>query len=268
MRHLSINQKVRSATSSEFPAEFETKKTCVTSEEMKTQAAEERTSPAPSSKPCGIPEHTQAAHISRDTSGELGVCKCSMAPCPKCRKPNGPLAELQPPKSNGPLDCKSASDPCRQPDLQHRLKTNTSSDSPLPSGLMNHIGIETVKKDPESTPEACTQKNCPTGPTICPLNSQQNHRSKTELQEFCLSSDEKPPPSIISSSLSDAPPKGSYKQNSTKQGPLSPPPGKHHRHLNKEIPILFKLALKVIFNAKNVMTLPPKRSNQLLHKEP
>lgn len=224
MRHLSINQKVRSATSSEFPAEFESKKTCVASEEMKTQGAEERTSPAPSSKSCGIPEHTQVAHISRDTPGELGVCKCSMAPCPKCRKPNGPLAELQPPKSNGPLDCKSASDPCRQPDLQHRLKTTTSSDLPLPSGLMNHIGTETVKKDPESTTEACAQKNCPTGPTVCPLNSQQNHRSQMELQEFCLSSDEKPPPSITSSSLSDAPPKGSYKQNSTKQGPLSPPP--------------------------------------------
>ncbi|KAM4742835.1 PHD finger protein 12 [Anableps anableps] len=221
MRHLSITQKVRSATPTDFPADFESKKPCVTSEEMKTQAAEERTSPELSCKPCGTPEHPQAAHISRDSSAELGVCKCSMAPCPKCRKPNGPLAELQPPKANGPLDCKSASDPCRQPDLQRRSKTNTtsSSASEIPA-LMNHIGAETVKKDPESTAEACAQKNCP---AVWPLSSQQNHRSQAELQDH-LGGDEKPPSSITSSSLSDAPPKGSYKQNSTKQGPLSPPP--------------------------------------------
>ncbi|XP_047247409.1 PHD finger protein 12 isoform X2 [Girardinichthys multiradiatus] len=224
MRHLSINQKVRSATSTEFPVEFESKKPCVTSEEMKAQAAEERTSD-PCSKFCIMPDHPQEAYVSRDTLTELGVCKCSMAPCPKCRKPNGPLAELQPPKANGPLDCKSASDPCRQPDLQHRLKTNatSSSDSAIPSGLMNHIGTETVKRDPESTTEAFAQQNCP---TVWPHNSQQNHRGQMELQEYCLSIDDNPPSSFTSSSLSEVPPKGSYRQNLTMHGPLSPPPDK------------------------------------------
>ncbi|KAM4590097.1 PHD finger protein 12-like [Fundulus diaphanus] len=221
MRHLTINQKVRSAMSTEGPAEFESKTPCLSSEEMKTQGAEERTSPDPCSRPSVMSEHPQGAQKPRDTSATLGACKCSLAPCLKCRKPNGPLAELQPPKANGPLDCKGALDPCRQPDLQHRLNTNTtsSSDSAIPAGLMNHIGTETVKKDPESTTEACAPKNCPSGPATLGLNNQQNHRSQMELQEFCLSGGETPHPSITSSSLSDTAAKGSYKQ-----GPLSPPP--------------------------------------------
>ncbi|MEQ2159676.1 hypothetical protein GOODEAATRI_025489 [Goodea atripinnis] len=203
----------------------------LTTEIEQEEAAEERTSD-PCSKFCIMPDHPQEAYISRDTLTELGVCKCSMGPCPKCRKPNGPLAELQPPKANGPLDCKSASDPCRQPDLQHRLKTNatSSSDSAIPSGLMNHIGTETVKRDPESTTEAFAQHNCPTAPTVWPYNSQQNHRGQMELQEYCLSIDDNPPSSFTSSSLSEVPPKGSYRQNLTMHGPLSPPPGKHYLH--------------------------------------
>ncbi|XP_015243430.1 PREDICTED: PHD finger protein 12 [Cyprinodon variegatus] len=226
MRHLSINQKVRSAASTESPAEFESKKTCIASEDIKIQASEERTSHDPCSKPCVMPESPEGAFISRNTTAELGVCKCSLAPCPKCRKPNGPLAELQPSRANGPLDCKAASDPCKLPDLQHRLKTMTkpSLETDIPSATMNHIGTETVKKDPESSTKAFIQKNCPTGPTVWPLNSQQNYRSQTELQEHCLSSDEKPPACITSSSSPDSPPKVTDKPNSTKQGQLSLPP--------------------------------------------
>uniref|UniRef100_A0A3B3TY41 PHD finger protein 12 n=1 Tax=Poecilia latipinna TaxID=48699 RepID=A0A3B3TY41_9TELE len=184
MRHLSISQKVRSATPTDLPPECERKRTCVTSEEMKSQVAEGRTSPEPCSKPCGAPEHPQEAHIARDASAELGG-------------------------SNGPLDCNSASDTCRPPDPQHRLKTRTTSplDSAVPSGLMNHIGTDTVKKDPESTTEACAQNN---RPLVWPQSSQQNHRSQMELQELCLSSDEKPP-----CPLPDTPLKGSYKQTSS-----------------------------------------------------
>uniref|UniRef100_A0AAQ5Z6Q1 PHD finger protein 12 n=1 Tax=Amphiprion ocellaris TaxID=80972 RepID=A0AAQ5Z6Q1_AMPOC len=179
MRHLSIKQKASST-------------------DMKTQASLGRTSsPEPCSKPCSTPDDPQGASLSRDTPAELGVCKCRMTPCQNCRKSNGPLAEIQPPKANGPVDCNSASDSC----------STTPRDSAPTSGLVNHIGTEMVKKESESSTEACAQKICPTAPTIWTHSSQQNHRSQKELREEFVSSDEKPLYSVASSSPSHTPPK-------------------------------------------------------------
>uniref|UniRef100_A0A3Q3B7N1 PHD finger protein 12 n=1 Tax=Kryptolebias marmoratus TaxID=37003 RepID=A0A3Q3B7N1_KRYMA len=230
MRHLSIKQKVGSAASTVSSAELDSKKTCVTSEDIKTKASLRRTTSSdPCFKSCGLPENPEGTFISRDPPAELGVCKCSMKPCQNCRKPNGPLAELQPSKANGPVDCKSASDSCRQAELQHRLKPcPTPSDSaPMPK-LPNHIGTKMVKKDPESTTEGYVQKNCPTGPTIWPPSTQQNHRSQTELQVECMSRDEKPSFSITSSSTSDSAAKGTQDQDSAKLEPSLPTTGTIH----------------------------------------
>uniref|UniRef100_A0A1A7W9T5 PHD finger protein 12 n=1 Tax=Iconisemion striatum TaxID=60296 RepID=A0A1A7W9T5_9TELE len=216
MRHLSIRQKADTA-------EFDGTKTCVTSEDIKSRASLERTSSTdPCSKPCSPPEPPPGAFITRDTLAELAVCKCSMEPCQNCRRPNGPLAELEPSKANGPIDCKSASDPCRQAELQHRLKPSTTPPEPAPaSELINHIGTEAVKKEHESTPETCAQKKCPVGPTIWPLSNQQNHRSLMELQEESMSKDEKLSYAITSSSPSDAP-KGNQEHDPTKMEPSLP----------------------------------------------
>ncbi|XP_037631892.1 PHD finger protein 12 isoform X2 [Sebastes umbrosus] len=228
MRHLSIKQKASSAASTLSPVTSSTEwvseqkastKSCVTSEGMKTPSSLGRTSlPDPCSKPCSTPNDPQGASLLRDTLAETGVCKCSPTPCQNCRKPNGPLAEeCQPPKANGPIDCNSASDSCRQAELQHRLMTSTTPpDSAPASVLVNHIGAETVKKEPESTTEACAQKNCPTALTIWPHSGQQNHRSQTVLQQECMSSDEKPTYSITSSARSYTPPKGNQEHDSTK----------------------------------------------------
>ncbi|KAG7235003.1 hypothetical protein INR49_003202 [Caranx melampygus] len=225
MRHLSIKQKtsptasaLSSVTSSAESEQKAGAKSCVTSEDMKTQASLGRTSsPDPCSKPCSTPNDPQGASLSRDTPAELGVCKCSMTSCQNCRKPNGPLAEeRQPPKANGPVDCHSSSDACRQVELQCRVKPSaTPPDSAPASALVNHIGAETVKKEPESTTEPCAQKICPTAPTIWPHGGQQNHRNQTVLQEDqCMTSKETRSHSITSSARSDTPPKGS--QESTK----------------------------------------------------
>ncbi|XP_056230830.1 PHD finger protein 12 [Seriola aureovittata] len=237
MRHLSIKQKASSTPSalssvtSSAESESEQKasaKSCVTSEDMKTQASLGRTSsPDPCSKPCSTPDNPQGASLSRDTPAELGVCKCSMTSCQNCRKPNGPLAEeRQPPKANGPVDCHSSSDSCRQVELQCRVKPSTTPpDSAPASALVNHIGAETVKKEPESTKEACTQKICPTAPTIWPHGGQQNHRNQTVLQEAqCMTSNETRSYSITSSARSDTPPKGNQERDSTKMGLSSPTP--------------------------------------------
>ncbi|KAM7413752.1 hypothetical protein PAMA_020905 [Pampus argenteus] len=222
MRHLSTKQKASSTLSSEWDSEQKAStKSCVTSEDVKTQASLGRTaSPDLCSKPCSTPDDS----LSRDTPAELAACKCSMTPCQNCRKPNGPLAEEgQPPKANGPVDCNSPSESCKQPELQHRLKPSTTPESAAASGLVNHIGAETVKKEPESTTVACAQKHCPAAPTIRPHSGQQNHRSQTELQE-CMSSDEKPSYPTTSSARSDAPSKGNQEHASTKLGSSSPTP--------------------------------------------
>ncbi|XP_063763786.1 PHD finger protein 12 isoform X2 [Eleginops maclovinus] len=219
MRHLSIKQKALSVTSSlssatpsaEWASEQKAQSR-VTPEDMKTHG---RTpSPAPCSKTCGTSSDPQGASLL-----EPGVCKCGMKPCQNCRKANGPLAE--PPKANGPLDCISSSDSCRQAELQHRLKPGATPPDRTPShGLVNHIGTETVKQEPQGTTVACAQKTAPTALTIWPHSVQQNHRSQVEPPHGeCTKSDQKPTYSITST---DAPPKVS--QEPTKLGFTSPTP--------------------------------------------
>ncbi|XP_029374121.1 PHD finger protein 12 isoform X2 [Echeneis naucrates] len=229
MRHLSIKQKAPPTAPALSPvttsAESEQKasaKLCVTSEDTKTQTSLGRTSsPEPGSKPCSAPDESQGAPLSG-----AGVCKCSMTSCQNCRKPNGPLAaECQPPKANGPVDCNSSSDSCRQAELQCRVKPSvTPPDSAPTSGQVNHIGVQTVKKEPESTTEACAQKICSTAPTIWPHSGQQNHRNQTVPQEEVVTSNENRSHPITSSARSDTPPKGNQEHDSTKMGSSSPTP--------------------------------------------
>uniref|UniRef100_A0A8D3CZQ5 PHD finger protein 12 n=1 Tax=Scophthalmus maximus TaxID=52904 RepID=A0A8D3CZQ5_SCOMX len=242
MRHLSIKQKALSAASttsavtSSAETESEQKvgtKSCVRSEDMKTQASLGRTSsPDLCSKSCSTPDDPQGASLSRDTPTELAVCKCSLTSCQNCRKPNGPLVEeSRPPKANGPVDCNSSSAPCRPAELQCKMKPSAPpADSAPMSGLVNHIGAETVKKEPESTTEACAQKTRPTAPTIWPHGGQQNHRNQMVLQEECMTSNEKPSHSLTSSARSDTPPKGNQGHDSTKLESSSPTPGTNSRH--------------------------------------
>uniref|UniRef100_A0A665WQK0 PHD finger protein 12 n=1 Tax=Echeneis naucrates TaxID=173247 RepID=A0A665WQK0_ECHNA len=239
MRHLSIKQKAPPTAPALSPvttsAESEQKasaKLCVTSEDTKTQTSLGRTSsPEPGSKPCSAPDESQGAPLSG-----AGVCKCSMTSCQNCRKPNGPLAaECQPPKANGPVDCNSSSDSCRQAELQCRVKPSvTPPDSAPTSGQVNHIGVQTVKKEPESTTEACAQKICSTAPTIWPHSGQQNHRNQTVPQEEVVTSNENRSHPITSSARSDTPPKGSSSFSLQKppalcflQQPVTPPKPHH-----------------------------------------
>uniref|UniRef100_A0A3Q3L784 PHD finger protein 12 n=1 Tax=Mastacembelus armatus TaxID=205130 RepID=A0A3Q3L784_9TELE len=209
-------------------------KTSVRSEDVKIQASLGRTSsPDTCSKPCSKPDDPQGASFSRDTQAELGVYKCNMTPCQNCRIPSGFLAEeCQLVKANGTVVCNSTQDSCRQAELQHSVKSSTSPiDSCPTSGLVNHIGVETVKKEPESTTEACAEESCPNDKTIWPHGSQQNHRTQIELQEECMTSDEKPSYSVTSSVYSDTPHKGNQEHDSAKLGISSPSPGKQHSQM-------------------------------------
>lgn len=230
MRHLSTKKKASSPPSSEVNSQKKAStKSCATSKDVKTQASFDRTSsPDPCSKSCSAPEDPHVASSSRPPPAELDGCKCSSTPCQNCRKPNGPLVdECQPSKANGPVDCKNTSESCRQTPLQHRLKPWTHTpDSAAASGLMNHIGVETVKKEPESTSEACAQKHCPISPVIWPKSSQQHYRNQTDLQVESMSSNEKP--SYTSVDHSDTQPKGHQAQESIKLGSSSPTTGTSH----------------------------------------
>ncbi|KAM3615973.1 uncharacterized protein V6R79_010454 [Siganus canaliculatus] len=234
MRHLSVRQKDSSTaspvTSVKASGEWvheqkASANSCLTSEDIKTQDSSERTiaplPPDPSSKSRSTPDNALGSSFPVDPLAELGDCKCSVTPCQSCRKPNGPLTEeCQPPKANGPVDCNSASDSCRQAELQHRLKPSAALPDAA-SGQVNHIRAEMVKKEHESTAEACVQKNCPAAPTIWHHSGQQNHTSQTELQESGVGAEEKPSYSITSHTHSDhTPPKGSH----TKLGLPSPSP--------------------------------------------
>ncbi|XP_056298002.1 PHD finger protein 12-like [Pseudoliparis swirei] len=232
MRHLSIKQKASSTatTLSSVPVSADwvseqksTAKSCVMSEDMKT-SFERTSSLASCSKHCSTPDDPQGASLSRDRLAELGICKCNTPPCQNCRKPNGPRAEeFQPTKANRPVDCNSTSDSWRQAELQHRL-TPTTPHVPAPAtGLVNHIGAEMVKKELESATKACAQKNCPTALTIWPHSGQQNHMSLPELQEECMSSDEKLTYSITSSNRSFTPTKSIQERDQTKLGSSSSP---------------------------------------------
>ncbi|CAB1416203.1 unnamed protein product [Pleuronectes platessa] len=124
---------------------------------------------------------------------------------------SGPLVQWTPQQSRVELQCRT------------KLSSTPAVSAPT-CGLVNHIGAETVKKEPESTTVTCAQKNCPPAPTIWPHSSQQNHRNQTALLEACMSSKEKPSHSITSSARTDTPLKVNQEHGSTKLGSSSPTP--------------------------------------------
>nr|XP_057936519.1 PHD finger protein 12 [Doryrhamphus excisus] len=221
MRHLSTKQTSSSTSLSTSPAaqwDSDNKdicQSCTTPEDVKSQPSLERTySPDPYSKLCSAPDDHQGTSSPRDSSlGQQVACKCSVPPCQNCRNHNGPVHECHPSKANGPIDCKSESQCCIQGELQ-RLKPDTT-DSAAGGDLVNHLGAETLKKEPSSTAEACTPQHCPGSPTICSSN-QQNHRTQAEG----ISSDE------TISARSKTPPKDSQDQHppnsDVKTGPAVP----------------------------------------------
>lgn len=196
MRHLSVKQ------SSPTPPEdwvSELKagaKTCATPDHVKPQDS----SPEPASKACTTPEAPRGASLSATPA-----CECSATAGQNCRKANGPVAEERPPlKANGPVGCNIGSDPCREAELQHRLKPQDAA-----SELLNHVGTENIKTEPESVGvEECSQKNSPTAPTIW---LQQNHQNQE--------------------AGSEAPPTGDKDQSPNKLGSKLPSPGKSHKWL-------------------------------------
>ncbi|XP_055736422.1 PHD finger protein 12-like [Salvelinus fontinalis] len=179
MRHLSGKQK----SSSDWHSEQTNKeqkdiKPCVALEENSSLPLAERTAsalPAPCSKPCSTSDGPQGAQVLKGLSQGQESCSCPVRPCQnclKCRKPNGPLTE-QPVQANGPVVCNTASDACKQTELQlHRL----TPPAPLPTsalGLPNHLrgGVE-VKTGKGSHLESCTQKGCPPSSLTCAATGQ------------------------------------------------------------------------------------------------
>ncbi|XP_077421843.1 PHD finger protein 12 isoform X2 [Vanacampus margaritifer] len=194
MRHLSTKQNTSSSPLS--PHVSDNKDSCklCTLEDVRSQLSSQRTSPGPYSKLCSTPDDPEESSSTRDTLAQQAGSLCSMPPCQNCSKHNGPLPEeCNPSKANGPLDCNSESQHCVQEFPQHRLKPCTDNlDSAAASNLVNHIETETLKKEPESTTEACTPKHHPVSTTTCPHSNQKNHRSQAELQTECMSNNVKP----------------------------------------------------------------------------
>ncbi|XP_061574666.1 PHD finger protein 12 isoform X2 [Cololabis saira] len=223
MRHLSKQRAGSPPSSAELDCEQNTAKSRAPSVDMKTQASLKRTSsPDPCSKPSAVTDGNPGAPLARDPQVELGVCKCHTPPCQNCRKPNGSLAEFEPPKAKRSVDCNvtpAPSAPCRQAELQHRLKPPTAEPDAAPAlELMNHIGTELVKREHGGVTEASAQKNCPAAPTLWPHGSQQNHSSsRTELQEDWRSSEKN-----AGYSSSSSPPAGHPAHSSTKLTTSSP----------------------------------------------
>lgn len=170
MRHLSVRQNP-STLPADWASELKTgAKTCATPDGVKPQDPSEWNS---SPEPHTTPEAPRGASLSATA-------------CQNCRKPNGPLAEeRQPPKANGPVDCDSGSDSCREAELQHRLKPAAAV-----SELVNHIGADAIKTEPESVGvEECTQKNSPAAPTIWTHRVQQNHQNQEASKDAALPGD-------------------------------------------------------------------------------
>lgn len=189
MRHLSVRQ-----NSSTLPADWASElktgaKTCATPDGVKPQDPSEwNSSLEPASKPHTTPEAPRGASLSASA-------------CQNCRKPNGPMAEeRQPPKANGPVDCDSGSDSCREAELQHRLKPDAAV-----SELVNHIGADGIKTEPESVVmEDCTQKNSPAAPTIWTHRVQQNHQNQEASKEAALTGDKEASPDKLGSTSPSA----------------------------------------------------------------
>lgn len=207
MRHL--KKQKASPSSVPSPAERGDAKPCASpSDELKPRESLERT-PSPDSCSSKPPEDPRL--------GSLPPCECRAAPCTDCRKPNGPAAEEhRPPKANGPLDCESGSEPCGQqePELQQRLKPAAAAPATAPSpapALANHVGAETIKKEPASKTEECARKNLPAAPTIRPPGG----AAEQETLKTCKA---------------DTPSKGSLEHSPVEMDTSASTPGTHPPH--------------------------------------
>ncbi|XP_055751360.1 PHD finger protein 12-like isoform X1 [Salvelinus fontinalis] len=169
MRHLSGKQK----SSSDLDSEQTDVKPCVALEENSTLPLAERTAsalPVPCSKPCNTSDGSQGAPVLKELSQGQESCCCTVRPCLKCRKPNGPLME-QPVQANGTLACDAASGACRQTELQLHILTPQASLPISALGLPNHLRRGVVVKTERGSPlESCTQRGC--SPSKCAATGQ------------------------------------------------------------------------------------------------
>ncbi|XP_061682589.1 PHD finger protein 12 [Syngnathoides biaculeatus] len=198
IRHLSTKQNNSSMPSAQVDSNNkEGCKSCTSSEDVKMQHSFQRTSsPGPYSKICSKSDDPQGCSSTQGTLAQQVASKCSMQPCQNCRKHYGPSPDkCHPSKANGPLDCNSELQYCVQAFPQHRLKPCTDTPDSAAVVLVNHIGTETLKKEPESNTEACTPKNS-VSTTKGSQSNQQYHRSQAELQIECLSNNIIPSDSI------------------------------------------------------------------------
>ncbi|KAM9812019.1 PHD finger protein 12 isoform X3 [Syngnathus typhle] len=202
MRHLSTKQN----TSSKPPSaqldsdDKDVCKFCTVPEDVRRKPSLQRTSsPGPCSKLCSPSDDPDGPSLTRDTLSQQVGSKCNMPPCQSCTKHNGPLPEeCHPSIANGPLDCNSESQYCIQEDPQHRLKPCTDTLESAACDLVNHIGTETLKKEPESATEACSSKHHPVSTIMCSLSNMQNHRPQAELQIESISNNIKPSDTVTS----------------------------------------------------------------------